>query len=135
MNIEQAREYLAIWGQVIDGLRRQRYINKFGRGQLLCQLMTWGSGNPVAWNLFDVFEIADSHMRLYRTTWRKDSDKRTFESLQDCQEHVRPFQATVEVGWVPFYRPRVEPLLAQLRQIRVPLAVAETWEDSHRDCL
>lgn len=118
------RELLAVEEAVSDGLQTRAYIDRHGCLPV-CQFVTWPSfGNPVAWDVVDALE-GDALTRLYRSCWLRSQDKAAFRSPESRADYPRPFRPTIEVGWVAFDRVRVEPLVAKLAQLRVPLAVAE----------
>ncbi|WP_254513650.1 hypothetical protein [Anatilimnocola floriformis] len=122
---EQQEEFSAIRQYATDALRTGLLIE--GRTLPVCQLLILPSfDNPVSWDVVSYFSREDGKQtRLVRSTWRMDVDHEALRSPVERQKHPRPYQPTLESGWVLLDAEKLEALLAQVRSIRIPLLVAE----------
>jgi hypothetical protein len=125
MDRELMEEFYAVREAVYDGLRLGRYIDRH-RSVPVCQYLVLPAfENPVSWDVIRVASrTAGAQTQLYRSCWRMDLDDRAMSSPVERMKYPRPFKPTVEVGWTLVELARVDALVARLRLVRVPLAVA-----------
>jgi hypothetical protein len=126
MDREQMDEFYGVRESAYDALRFGTLIERF-RSIPVCQFLILPSfDNPVSWDVIEVVSRKDGpQTRLYRSTWRMDADDQAMSSPIERLKHPRPYKPTLETNWVLVDSASLEPILSKIRNIRIPLMLAE----------
>ncbi len=126
MDPEHFNEFNEVRHAVYDGLRSGFYVGR-DNGLPVCRLLVPPSfGNAVGWDvLTKPIRRKPAQPRLFRSCWRMDLDGTALGSPVERLRHPRPYRPTVEVDSAPIDGAKIEELIRRLRNIQVPLVVAE----------